>query len=256
MNISKITVLVFIFLSILSCSTKKDVLYLQDFSKNSVIENYSFIDYKVKIDDILKIDVYADNPQAALEFNPNALQSNINNSRESLLYNGYQVNKEGSIFFPSLGEINVLNKTVDQIREMIYKTLIQEGFLVNPSVDVKLLDTHFTILGEVNKPGRYTYLKNNFSILEAIGMAGDLTINGERDNILLLRESKSKRNIIKIDITSSEFISEEGFQVLSGDIIIVNPNSTRIKNAGVIGNSGTLLSLLSFILSSIIVINN
>ena len=94
------------------------------------------------------------------------------------------------------------------------------------------------------------------NLLEAIGIAGDLTINGKRDDINIIREKNGKLKTFKIDITSTNFISNKNFQVISGDIIIVNPNSTRIKNAGIIGNSGTLLSLLSFILSSIIVISN
>ena len=87
-------------------------------------------------------------------------------------------------------------------------------------------------------------------------MAGDLTINGDRKEIKILRDFDSKTKIFNIDITNANFIKNSGFQIISGDIIIVNPNSNRVKNAGIIGNSGTLLSLLSFILSSIIVISN
>ena len=86
-------------------------------------------------------------------------------------------------------------------------------------------------------------------------MAGDLTITGERTNIKLIRDVNNKTKVFNVDLTKSNFINEY-FQIFSGDIIIVNPNRSRIKNAGIIGNSGTLLSLLSFILSSIIVITN
>ena len=119
-----------------------------------------------------------------------------------------------------------------------------------------MLNSYFTILGEVNNPGRYEYVKNNMNILEAIGIAGDLTINGKRVDIKVLRDDGNKKSISSIDLTKSSFLENDNFQIFSGDIIIVNPNSTRIKNAGIIGNSGTLLSLLSFILSSIIVISN
>ena len=85
-------------------------------------------------------------------------------------------------------------------------------------------------------------------------MAGDLTINGLRDDIKIIREINGKKNISSVDLTKSDFLVSENYQIISGDIILVNPNSTRVKNAGLIGNSGTLLSLLSFLLSSIIVI--
>ena len=94
------------------------------------------------------------------------------------------------------------------------------------------------------------------NILKAIGLSGDLTINGKRNDIKLIREIEGEQVVSSIDLTKSEFINAGSFQILSGDIIIVNPNSARVKNAGIIGNSGTLLSLLSFLLSSIIIINN
>tara|TARA_B100001939_G_C16496922_1_gene427888 strand:- start:31 stop:552 length:522 start_codon:yes stop_codon:yes gene_type:complete len=172
------------------------------------------------------------------------------------MYNGYQVDVEGFINFPSLGRIYVADKTVFQLRDHIYKIINEMGILNDPSVDVKLLNTHFTIVGEVNKPGRYDFLENNINILEAIGMAGDLTINGKRNSIKLIRDYDNLKKVFEIDLTSTKFISEEIFQIFPGDIIIVAPNITRVKNAGIIGNSGTLLSLLSFILSSIIVINS
>jgi len=108
----------------------------------------------------------------------------------------------------------------------------------------------------VVKPGRYDYLKNNLNLLEAIGMAGDLTITGNRNDIKLIRRINGEEIISSVDLRSNILLNDKNFQILSGDIIIVNPNSTRVKNAGIIGNSGTLLSLLSFILSTIIVTNN
>ena len=94
-------------------------------------------------------------------------------------------------------------------------------------------------------------------ILQAIGIAGDLTINGKRDDIKVLRRMPDNNiKVSSIDITNSNFIRSESFQIFSGDVIVINPNNSRVKNAGIIGNSGTLLSLLSFILSSIIVISN
>ena len=134
--------------------------------------------------------------------------------------------------------------------------MVDSGKLNNPSIDIKLLNTHFTVLGEVAQPGRYDFLKNNINILEAIGMAGDLTINGERNDVKIVRNINGNNVVHSIDLTKTDFLESNYFQIISGDIIIVNPNLTKIKNAGIIGNSGTLLSLLSFILSSIIVISN
>ena len=94
------------------------------------------------------------------------------------------------------------------------------------------------------------------NIFEAIGMAGDLTINGIRTDIKIIRKINDTNKVYSFDLTDDEILSSDLFQVLNNDIIIVNPNTSRIKNAGIIGNAGNLLSLLSFLLSTIIVINN
>jgi len=237
-----------------SCSTKKEILYVQDISTQDTY-SYEFIEYQIKPDDILKIDVNSEIPEASIGFNPKGIGANFSD-KTSMLYNGYQVNNDGYINFPSIGKIKVQNLTISQIRELIYHTIIKRGLLNNPSVDVKIINSHFTILGEVSKPGRYEYLKNNMNILEAIGMAGDLTITGKRSDIKLIRDLKGKKYVYNIDITDKNLLLNNTYQIFSGDIIIINPNNTRVKAAGVIGNSGTLLSLLSFLLTSIIVINN
>ncbi len=238
-----------------SCSSKKNIYYLQDTSSD---EDYSiqYEEYSVKVDDILKIDINSENPDAAVAFNPKGLNFNGNAGKEALLYNGYQVDFEGNINLPSIGKIYILNKTIGEVRDLVYSTIVERNILINPSVDVKLLNAHFTVLGEVAKPGKYSFLSNNMNILEAIGTAGDLTINGLRKDVKLIREINSKKIIYSIDLTKSDFISNKQFQIFSGDVIIVNPNNSRVKNAGIIGNSGTLLSLLSFILSLVIVISN
>ena len=126
--------------------------------------------------------------------------------------------------------------------------------LINSSVDVKIVNSYFTIIGEVNQPGRYNFLKNDIDIFQAIGLAGDLTINGKRDNIKVLRKNDDNLVVNTIDLTSSDLLISKNYQIFPGDIIIINPNNARVKNAGIIGNSGNLLSVLSFILSSIILI--
>ena len=190
------------------------------------------------------------------QYNPSLIESTNNNSRESLLYTGYQVDKFGNIYFPDIGVIRVLDLTISDLRKYIKETLIEYDLLMDPLIDIKVLNLNFTILGEVRSPGNYTFLKNNLNIFEAIGMAGDLTINGTRNDIRLIRSNSKSAKVYSLDLTSPEIFQSELFQVKSGDVIIVNQNSSRVKNAGIIGNSGTLLSLLSFILSTIIITTN
>ena len=236
-----------------SCSSKKDILLIQNINKIEK-SNFNFENQTVKVDDILKIKVSTQNPELSLMFNPSI--SNTTNSLESTQIDGYLVNSEGFINFPLLGKIYVKGLTLTEISDFISSKIISEGFLLNPIVDVKNVSYYFTVLGEVNMPGKHSYIKNNMDVLQAIGMAGDLTINGKRDDVKILRNNDGEVTVSTIDLTSADFLSDPSFQIFSGDIILVNPNNSRVKNAGIIGNSGNLVSLLSFLLSSIILITN
>lgn len=246
-----ITILFFVLL-ICSCSTKKKIFYIQDASEDSTYETF-FEDYLIKPDDILKIDIKVDVPVNSIS--PES-ENSFSKSRESMLLDGYMVDLNGYIDFPSIGKIQASGLSLSQLKTNLYEKFVSKKLYVNPTIDIKILNAHFTILGEVNKPGRYIFDENNLDILQAIGIAGDLTINGQRNDIKLIRNLDGDRHVKSIDLTEINFITSKNFQVFSGDIIVVNPNSSRVKNAGIIGNSGTLLSLLSFILSSIIVISS
>ena len=246
---------IFIFLLIIffstSCSTKKDILYLQ--SNKDFDSDFLYKDYVLKVDDILKISIRTDE---LISIEGNFIDANQNNVRNYAM-EGYQVSTSGHIFYPEIGQIYVLGKNINQIRELIQDSLIQnEIFKSNPIVDIKLANSHVIILGEVNSPGRHEFLENNLNIFEAISLAGDLTINGKRDDVKIIRDSRGKQIISSIDLTDNNLFSSEFFQINSGDIILVNPNTNRIKNAGIIGNAGNLLSLLSFLTSTIILISN
>ena len=251
----KISLIITIALFVVSCANKKNILYLEGNDSFSGT-HHNYVDYVIKVDDVLKIDIKFQSPNiSTLNSTQNNVLSNAQN-KETLIYQGHIVDSDGLVLVPMLGKIFAKGQTISQLRDIIYAKLVDSQILVDPFVDIKVLNLYFTVLGEVNTPGRYDYFENNINILEAIGRAGDLTITGKRNNIKLIREIDNKTTIHKLDLTNPELINSKFFQIQSGDIIIVDPNSTRVKNAGVIGNSGTLLSLLSFILSSIIVINN
>ena len=202
----------------------------------------------------MDISLVADNPENLVSLNQSPiLSNNYNQNRESLIFDGYIVDNNGFIEYPQVGKIKADDMTIANLSKIISEKLNENEILTNSIVEIKILNLNFTIIGEVNKPGKYYFDQPRFNIIQAIGKAGDLTINGERKKIKLIRHLDSDFKVYNIDLTSHDFLSSDSFQIVSGDIIIVNPNSSRVKNAGIIGNSGTLLSLLSFILSTIIV---
>ena len=247
---------IFVFFVIFSCSSKKNVLYLQDLDNTTKID-FDYKEYKIKIDDVLKIDVKTQSPESFSGINTIGGTIMQNNTKYSYLLQGYLVGTDGNISFPGIGRVKAEGKTTNELRDFLLNFISSNGILTNPFVDVKVINKSFTVIGEVNNPGKYDFLKNNLNILEAIGIAGDLTINGKRTDVTIIRQHHDSSNeVIKIDLTNADILKNPSYQVFSNDIIIVNQNYSRIKNSGIIGNAGTLITLLSFILSSIIVINN
>ncbi|WP_299361298.1 polysaccharide biosynthesis/export family protein [Winogradskyella sp.] len=237
-----------VFVLAVSCATKKEVLYMQDAMTNgSGAVNYE--SSAIQPNDILKITVESMAPEAALPYNKNSTQGVLPQNIQILQLDGYLVSLENTIEFPVLGEISTSGLTTDQLREVIKNKLISEGHLVNPTVNVRLINAKVTVLGEVNQPGTYTFTEQNITILQALGYAGDLTINGKRDDILITREVDGIRKITHIDLTSTSFMDGEFYFIKPNDVIVVNPNDPRVKNAGFIGNIGTVLTIASLALS-------
>ena len=247
------TILVFLisFVLIFSCSTKKDIIYLHN-SSDSISTDIKFDNYLIKSGDILRIRLVA----ASLELSQTS-NFDKNQNRESLILDGFHVDSDGFITYPQIGKVYIQGSTISEAESLIFKKLFEKQIVTDYSnLKVTLLNSSFSILGEVNNPGKYYFDEiNKLSLIQAISMAGDLTITGKRKDVKLIRFIDNKYITHKIDLTSDDFLTNKNHQIFSGDIIIVNPNTNRVKNAGIIGNSGTLLSLLSFLLSSIIIIS-
>lgn len=244
-----------VFLFITSCSSKKDIILIQD-SKSVVDYNFKYENIKIQPDDILRIKISSKSANLASLYSEQIYPTSPASSVLGYQIQGYLVNSDGYVSLPVLDPILLKNLTVNEASAKIQKILEDEDVIKNATVDVKILNSYFTVLGEVNSPGRYSFIENNMDIFQALGIAGDLTINGMRNNVRVISNNNGKIVINSLDLTSSNILESESFQIFPGDIIIVNANNARVKNAGVIGNFGNLLSVLSFILSSIILISN
>lgn len=241
-------------LFIFSCSSKKDILLLQD-TKPKTDYKFEFKEIQIQSDDILRIKISSKSSDIASLFDA---PQNLTRTGTVFSYQieGFLVNSNGFINIPILDPIFVKGLTLNEASAKIKNLLEKDEILKSATVDVKILNAYFTVIGEVNKPGRYSFLENNMNIFQALGIAGDLTINGKRNDIKILSKTDGKMTVNSVDITSSKLLVSNNFQIFPGDIIIVNANSARVKNAGIVGNFGNLLSVMSFILSSIILISN
>ncbi|MEO1033021.1 MAG: polysaccharide biosynthesis/export family protein [Bacteroidota bacterium] len=203
----------------------------------------------IQPNDILKIIVESTVPEAAIPYNKASVLTMQPQNLQLLQLDGYLVSPENTIMFPILGEISTFNQTTEQLQEAIKQKLESGGHLTSPSVNVRLINAKVTILGEVRQPGTYNFTEQNITFLQALGYAGDLTINGKRDDILLTREVDGVRKITHVDLTSASFMNSEYYFIKPNDVIIVNPNEPRVKNAGFVGDVGTILTIASLALS-------
>ncbi len=245
------SVLFFVFL-LSSCTSQKDILYFQDAAnfKSKPVENSGVM---VQPNDILSIMVSASIPETAIPYN---LQTGINSTTniEVMKLQGYLVSPQGTIVFPVLGTISVLHKMTSDIETDLKKQLESGGHLVNPIVSVRIMNAKVTILGEVNRPGTYSFSEQFMTVPQALGYAGDLTIYGKRKDVLLIREAEGVRTITHLDLTTANWMNDPKYIIKQNDVLVINPNNPKVKSAGFVNNTGVVLTIASLLLSTFIII--
>ncbi|MBS1916840.1 MAG: polysaccharide biosynthesis/export family protein [Bacteroidetes bacterium] len=188
----------------------------------------------IQKNDLLSITVSSDNPEASAIFNtPNqtSYTSSIIVAENAVTISGYLVNSDGDIQFPVLGTVHVAGSTKKQVTNMITQQLLDRKLLIDPIVSIRYLNFKVSVLGEVARPGVINIPNEKVTILEALGLAGDLTIYGKRDNVLLIREKENGDKIIKrINLGSEEILSSPYYYLKSNDVIYVEPNKNKIAS--------------------------
>lgn len=223
---------------LMACSAPKEVLYLQDISlikEESIDKNYEVIIHK---DDLLAIIVNSKDPELALPFNMPLISYQIgsqNVGQQRLV--GYLVNQDGNIDFPILGEIHVEGLTRMQVTELIKKRLISEELIKDPIVTVQFLNFKVSVIGEVGRPGTFDISGDRITLLEALSMAGDLTIYGRRDRVAVIREKDGKRSILYHDLRSSDIFQSPCYYLQQNDIVYVEPNKAKTGQSRINSNN-------------------
>ena len=237
-----------------SCASKKNINYFQDTEselefETSIENTFNFID--IQPGDILDIQIKALNPESVIVFQR---QSSLNIQQgqvQNRAIDGYVVGNDGNINLPIIGNINASNQNTQSLAKEIQKAL--SPYVNNPTVNIRVLNFKVSVLGEVNIPGTFTVLEERVSLPQVLGLAGDLTINGDR-TILLIRNENGKNSHHNIDLTSAEFMQSPFYFLKQNDIIYVRPNNARVKSSGLVGNVGTLGTILSLAISIVLLI--
>ena len=249
MKINKTTFLVAL-LFFASCASKKDVYYFQDIDNSSLQNSFKFLN--IQAGDILDIQIKALNPESVLIFQRQSALIPQQGQLQNRTIDGYLVGENGIINLPIIGAVNTNDKTTNSLALEIQKAL--SPYIKNPSVNIRLLNFRVSVLGEVARPGTFTVLEERVSIPQALGLAGDLTINGDRNHLLLIRNQDGQKFNQVIDLTKSEFLQSEFYFLKQNDILYVRPNNAKVKSSGLVGNASTLVSILSLAVSLFIVI--
>jgi polysaccharide export outer membrane protein len=205
--------------------------------------------------DILSISVSSLNPEASAVFNaPNLLptaSSTVLGAPSQLV--GYLVNEKGDIFFPVLGRVHAEGLSTKQLSDSIAKLLSDKKFLVDPIVATRITNFKVTVLGEVGHPGVISVPGEQITILEALGFAGDLTIYGRRDNVLLIREKEGNKTVQHIDLTAKDILSSKFYNLQPNDVIYVQPNKDKVRS---VNNTRQLMPVAFAALSFLIIVTS
>ncbi len=239
-----------------ACKTPKDVIYFQgiDNLSEDKLAQLSTQSYSTKItyDDLLSITVSAWDPTSVTPFNPPvyalAAQGEEPVVASQAMYN-YLVDKEGNIKFPVIGTVHVEGLTKTEISEKL-ESLISK-YVDNPLVNVQLLNFKVTLMGDFNRPGTYNIKNDRISILDAIGMAGELQLTANRTNIMVIREADGKKEIHRMDITNPNIFESPCFYLQQNDVVYVEPIASKLKSRS---SSTRNFSVASSIISTLSVV--
>lgn len=233
---------------VFSCSTREKVVYFQGNLQDieALTEHYVPV---IQPDDNLIITVSARDIEATIPFN----QLNYYyQSQEETRMQSYLVDNEGYIEFPVLGKIKLGGMTRSEAMSHM-KSLLAE-YIIDPGVLIQISNFKVTVLGEVNSPGSFTLPNERITILEALGLAGDLTLYGVRKNVLVIRETDGVKSFHRVDLTSNELFTSPVYFLKQNDVIYVEPNQARTTTSTYSTNYALFVSMAGLIVTVISVL--
>lgn len=242
-----------------ACSTPKDVTYMQDVQNGTIIATAPSTAIKARPDDRLQIVVSSKDPALAALFNLSQPTTGTTSNNRDLYFS---VDAKGDIQYPLIGPIHVAGMTRAEIAEYIRQLLVDRNLCRDATVTVEFANAGVNILGEVKNPGRYSLAHDRVTLLEGIALAGDLTIQGERHNVSVIREEiDGSQHVYRIDLTNAESLyGSPAYYLQQNDVVYIEPNDTRKRQRSVNGNSvytpSFWISIASFLATVAVLIWN
>lgn len=242
-----------------ACNSYKNVAYFTDISDtvgNAKIAGEQYVQPVIQPDDVLSIIVQTLDPLSTAPVNQPIVVPSIGSSSASSIGNqqvsGFLVDKQGEVQLAMVGKVKLSGLTTDQARDLLTEKVSR--FYRDPSVQVRFANFKITLLGEVAKPATYTVPNEKITVLDALGLAGDLTIYGKRENILLIRENGSEKNFVRLNINSSSIFKSPYFYLKQNDVIYVEPTKGKAASTDAARNR-TITIIASLISVAIVAIS-
>jgi len=230
-NFNKIILIIavgFIISLLFGCVSQKEIEYMQ--LKKSASNSFTepeVLDYRLKPNDQLYIQITSlDDPTANVSpFSSNSTTL-TNMDPYSASYTSYAITKEGYLQMPVIGNIFVMDKTLQELKSMLTDSV--RHILSQPFITVKLVNRYFSVLGYVQSPGQFPYTQDKLSVYDAIAFAGDISVIGNREEVTLIRNENGKNTIIYLDLTNPEILASKYYFVRPNDILYIKPLKKRI----------------------------
>ena len=232
-----------------SCVSKKDIVYFQydEIDQANVSNSYKTI---IKPDDLLQITITALDIEAVRPFNLAAVtySTSSNSAIGVAQQQTYLVDTKGEIEFPVLGKIKIGGLTRDETIDLL-KGKLSPDYIKDPNVNIRISNYKISVMGDVQRPGSYNIPNERITILDALALAGDVNISGQRNNILIIREEANKKVQYRVDLRSNNLLTSPVYYLQQNDVVYVEPNYARIQSASSNSNTSLVISISSVIIA-------
>ncbi|WP_091871064.1 polysaccharide biosynthesis/export family protein [Pricia antarctica] len=231
-----------------SCASRKDVVYFQNTGDFETLVDKNSITPKFKVDDVLSIYVSTLDNEASAPFNLFRGGSEGGLRPEQV---DYLIDKDGEIDFPVVGKIKVAGLSSEELRVLLREQLSE--YLKDPIINIRLRNFTITVLGEVNRPGTYPVEGERITILEALGLANDLTIKGKRENVMVIRDFDGTKVYHRINLKRKEAMSSPVYYLTQNDVVYVEPNQSAITSSSLDNRATIAISIASILITSTVI---
>ncbi|MHA7831055.1 MAG: polysaccharide biosynthesis/export family protein [Flagellimonas sp.] len=234
---------------IFSCSPSKDVVYFQDASQFETLIDDNTFTTKFKVDDLVSIHVSTLDPEASAPFNLfRGLEEGVAMRPEQV---NYLVDKNGEIDFPVIGKVKIEGLSPSETRELLKDKL--KDYLKDPIINIRIRNFTVTVLGAVNRPGTYPINGEQITILEALGYAGDISIKGRRDNVMVIRDFDGTKVYNRIDLNQKGALKSPVYYLTQNDVVYVEPNKSGKSQSSLDQRASIAISIISTLITSTVI---